>query len=612
MYSVGGAVRAGLDLEMPGPTVMRGETLMRQVTAGKVRIEDIDDRARGVLKLINYAIKSGIPFDKDEEAVDTPEVRALLRKAASGATVLLKNEAGLLPIKQGKKIAVIGMNAKVAQPSGGGSASMNGNYTISPLDGITAAAKELNAEVAFAMGASSFRFMPVLDQYLTDVNVDFYLEDPIPNFLYDGETALPKSYASMPTKSSQAFVIDSVPREILNGEPRMRFTATFTPDVSGKWDFAVASAGYSTLFIDGKLVADNTPTGSYKPGELFFTTGSEEVFAQLEVEAGKAYKIEARQWKDPNEGGPAPFVVKTALRVGGFPSQTVEAAREEAVELAKKSDLAILVVGTNLDWESEGFDRKTIALPGANDELVRAVLKANPNTVVVTQSGTPVAMPWVDSASTVVQAFFGGNELGNGLADVLFGKTNPSGKLPLTFPKRLEDNPSFHSFGITSETPGKVVYSEGVFVGYRHYDRSQIEPLFPFGFGLSYTTFDISGLKVSDVSATGDFTVSATVKNTGSVAGAEAVQVYVAPPVEGRITSPVKSLQGFEKVQLEAGESKTITVKVDKSAFSYWDESADSWVAPAGVYDVLVGNSSVAVSTAGKAELKKTFKWRGL
>ena len=302
--------------------------------------------------------------------------------------------------------------------------------------------------------------------------------------------------------------------------------------------------------------------------------------------------------------------------------------------------VAILVIGTNPDWESEGFDRKDMKLPGETDELVKSVLAANPKTVVVNQSGTPVDMSaWIKDAPTVLQAFFGGNELGNGIGDVLFGKTDPSGRLPLTFPARIEDSPSYHSFGNTGETPGKIVYGEvsfaflsqidsfprsladellsmlqGVYVGYRHFDKSSTAPLFPFGHGLSYSTFSFSSLNVSSVSSDGKFTLSFSIKNTSSVNGSEVAQVYVSPPTENRIASPVKELKAFEKVTLKAGEEKRVEIKLEKEAFSYWNERYGSWHCAAGKIKALVSTSSAkdAVKLEGGAVLEKEFKWNGL
>lgn len=221
---------------------------------------------------------------------------------------------------------------------------------------------------------------------------------------------------------------------------------------------------------------------------------------------------------------------------------------------------------------------------------------------------------WIKDAPTVLQAFFGGNELGNGIADVIFGKKNPAGRLPLSFPSRIEDTPSYHSFGNTGETPGKIVYGEGIYVGYRHFDRSSTPPLFAFGHGLSYSSFSFSSLKLSSVSSNGKFDVSFSIKNTSSTDGSEVAQIYVSAPIENRITSPIKELKAFEKVTLKAGESKQVSIKLEKEAFSYWNERFNSWVCPAGKYKVLVSTSSAkdAVQLEGEVVLEKEFRWSGL
>ncbi|GAA6042149.1 hypothetical protein JCM8097_004984 [Rhodosporidiobolus ruineniae] len=624
VYSVDESIKAGLDVEMPGPPVMRGNAVNRAFQAGKLTMEDIDERVRNVLELANFAIDSKIPFYAGEDSVDSPELRALLREASANGVVVLKNDKNILPLSassvKGKKIAVIGSNAKVAFPSGGGSASLATTYVVSPLDGITAAAEEVGATVDFHTGASAFRFVPLLDQYITHptkqgqagASVEFFNGLPDNEFFTKvGEQ--PKPDYQVDTKSSLCFMIDGIPWDKLAEQVRARYTATFTPDISGSWTFGLGSIGYSALFIDGQRVVENVE--SFKNGELFFMMGSEERRGEINLEAGKSYKLEVRTYLDPSTLGASPFTIKSSFRIGAFPTIVPAQARQEAAELAGKSDLAIVVVGTNPDWESEGFDRKDMKLPGETDELVAAVLAANPNTIVVNQSGTPVEFPWIKDSTTLVQAFFGGNELGNGIADVLFGKVNPSSKLPLSFPVRLEDNPAYHSFGNTGETPGKIVYGEGIYVGYRHYDRARLAPAFPFGHGLSYTTFELSSLKTSSVSEAGDFTVSFSVKNTGKVDGAEVAQVYIAAPADGsRITSPVKELKGFQKVTLKAGESKTVEVKLTREAFSYFDEHRGKWVAPAGQYKVLVATSSAEkdVKLSGDVSLAKEIRWLGL
>ncbi|GAA6022460.1 hypothetical protein JCM10207_004401 [Rhodosporidiobolus poonsookiae] len=623
-YSTDESIKAGLDIEMPGPPVLRGASVSRALAAGKISEEDIDDRIRNLLELVNFAIDSNIPFYGGEHRVDPPGLRSLLREAASNSVVVLKNDKHLLPFSEstvkGKKLAVIGSNARMAFPSGGGSASLAASYTVSPLEGITAAAAQLGATVNFCMGVAAYRYVPLLDPFMTRPDlreegalVEVFNGSPAEGWLVSAADPGPADF-SVGTTSSDCFMVDRIPWESLAEQVRTRFTTIFTPDVSGSWTLGLGSVGHSALFLDGEQLIDNTE-GSYRSGELFYNVGSEERRAKVKLVAGRAYCLEVRNYLSPDMQAASPFAIKSAIRVGAFPTIVANQARKEAAELAARSDLAILVVGTNPDWESEGFDRKDMKLPGESDALVSAVLAAKPNTVVVNQSGTPVEFPWLKDASTVVQAFFGGNELGNGLADVLFGKVNPAGKLPLSWPVRLEDNPAFHSFGNTGETPGKVVYGEGIYVGYRHYDRMKLAPAFPFGHGLSYTTIEFSGLSTSSVSPSGDFTVSFTVKNTGSMDGTEVAQVYIAAASDGsRIRSPVKELKAFKKVELKMGESKTVDVELGKEAFSYWNEHYESWIAPAGQYKILVSTSAAEenVKLVGEVTLEKELRWVGL
>ena len=231
---------------------------------------------------------------------------------------------------------------------------------------------------------------------------------------------------------------------------------------------------------------------------------------------------------------------------------------------------------------------------GSQDRLVEAVLQANPRTVIVNQSGSPVGMPWADRAPAILQAWYQGQEAGNALADVLFGKDNPCGKLPTTFPKQLEDNPAFGNW------PGEnlnVRYEEGVFVGYRHYEKNGIAPLFPFGHGLSYTSFAYSDAQIDGSVLKGErdvLTVSLDVRNTGTVAGAEVVQVYVYAPPAG-VPRPEKELKAFTKVRLEAGQSEEVHLKLDKHAVGFYDMESGAWKAEAGTYEVQIGSSSVDI-----------------
>lgn len=246
-------------------------------------------------------------------------------------------------------------------------------------------------------------------------------------------------------------------------------------------------------------------------------------------------------------------------------------------------------------------------LPGLQNRLISAVAAVNPNTVVVNQSGTPVTMPWITEVPALVQAWYGGNETGNGIADVLFGLLNPSGKLSLSFPVRNEDNPAFLN---QRSEKGKCVYGEDVYIGYRFYERIERDVLFPFGYGLSYTTFSMTDLSIQ--SDTFALRVSLKVKNTGSQDGAEVVQVYISQ-TECSIMRPRKELKGFTKVFLMAGEEKQVEVEMQtKYATSYWDEERDRWASERGKYEVLVGNSSAVTLLSGSFTIARSSWWRGL
>ncbi|TRM68227.1 glycoside hydrolase family 3 protein [Schizophyllum amplum] len=620
VYSTTASIKAGLDLEMPGPTAMRGRAVERAMAGGKLDVSDLDFCVRNILGLLKRAYASGIPFDAPEEGLDTPEVRALLRRAAADATVLLKNDKGVLPLKKGtKSIAVIGPNARYAMTSGGGSARLLSTYAISPLEGIEEEAKKVGAEVKYHIGATSHKYLPLLDEHIKQADgeagalIEFWNEEPAGDFIStqpDFSAGLKPCVWSTPTKSTNCFLMDGIDTSKVNYKCHIRFTTKFTPDVSGDWDFGLNLAGRGNLYLDGQLIIDLSTNPEL--GEAFFGLGTVDVKTTVKgLKAGQSYDLEIRINSADFQARSSPFECFGGIRLGAMPTTNQDTAIAEAVEMAKASDVALLIIGLNHDWESEGFDRQNMELPGLTNRLVSEVLQANPNTVVVNQSGTPVEMPWVDEAHTLLQAFYGGNEVGSGMADVLFGNVNPSGKLALTFPKRLEDNPSWPFFGSQGETPGHVLYNEGIYVGYRSYEKRNLAPLFPFGFGISYSSFEYSDLSLSPLSDTGDLTVSFKIKNTSNIAGREVAQVYVTDP-QSSAPRPAKELKGFTKVALAPGETKTATVKLERDAFSFYDERKMSWIAEKGVFGVWVGASSADIKLKGDVELAKTFSWTGL
>lgn len=278
----------------------------------------------------------------------------------------------------------------------------------------------------------------------------------------------------------------------------------------------------------------------------------------------------------------------------------------EAVETAKNADVAVIFAGLPDKFESEGFDRKHLAMPDCQNELIEKVAAVQPNTIVVLHNGSPVEMPWIDKVKGVVEAYLGGQAVGGAVCDILFGKVNPSAKLPETFPLRLEDNPSYLSYIGEGDV---VEYREGIFVGYRYYDKKKMDVLFPFGYGLSYTTFEYSDLTVDNeqLKDTDTLKVSVNVTNTGSMAGKEVVQLYVADK-ESTVIRPVKELRDFAKVELAPGETKTVTFVLDKKAFAYYSVRIHDWHVESGEFDIMIGKSSRDIVLTKTVTVESTVK----
>jgi beta-glucosidase len=336
------------------------------------------------------------------------------------------------------------------------------------------------------------------------------------------------------------------------------------------------------MYVEGKEVIDNW----VEPAPYGQKT------IELEMNAGQKYAIKVEyNW----EGNP----LWRSLSVSHMTPHAAD-LMAEAVEMAKRAEVVVLVAGLTGEWEAEGFDRVDMKLPGEQDELIAKVAAANPNTIVVLNVGSPVEMPWIDKVAGVVQMWYDSQEQGNALADVLFGDVTPSGKLPTTFPLRLQDNPSYLNFPGEN---GKVFYGEGLFVGYRYYDKKEITPLFSFGHGLSYTTFAYSDLKVAETFKVEDgLAVSLKVKNTGKRAGKEIVQVYVRD-VRSSLVRPEKELKAFAKLELQPGESKIVSLPLDREAFWFYNPARDGWMTEPGEFEILVGASSRDIRLMAKTIL---------
>jgi len=406
----------------------------------------------------------------------------------------------------------------------------------------------------------------------------------------------------------QPFRIEEVPRgffmTLMNtnvvGAQSVRFSTTYRPATSGKHHLSFSGLGPSKLFIDDEIVSEQIKETKDSMG--FFLGVQEENRFQYLFEAGKEYKI--RVETIPSQVSNSELYLmdnQLSAHIGLVEQHEMEVdLLSEAVELAKQADYAILFVGNTVQWETEGQDLAAMVLPadGSQDRLISAVAKVNPNTIVVNTTGVPVEMPWLGEVAAIVQAWYSGQETGNAILDILLGEVNPSGKLPISWPKRYEDTACFGHFGLDAYESCEVEYVEGVFVGYRHFDRhfeSEKRVLFPFGYGLSYTKFEISDSNLVGTIANkpdSRMSVFATVANVGQQAGAETVQVYVAPPQSDGVERPVKGLVGFAKVHLSAGESSTVEIELSRDAVAYWDNRIHKWNAVAGNYQVLVSTSS--------------------
>ena len=569
----------GLDLEMPGiARWMSEEYVKRALDDGPLTEEMLNAKVRRLLGVMEKAGLFEEPTLQVERGEDKPEHRKIISEAAREAIVLLKND-GILPLKKVKSIAVIGPYANEAQILGGGSSSVTPHYAVTPFEGIKNRAGKIKVETA--PGCYIYKNLPAPDpetlstaDMQTGLNVNIYNGTE-----FEGDPV----YSVVTPRVQYGWFHTSVPNADQESFS-VRMEGFFTPKESGVHTLALSGIGWSKLYLDDKLLIDHSRDSDF----------GEQLTKEIKLKGGKSYPIRVDYyWK----GSPR----WRSVNLGHLPPQSKDMIGD-AVKLAKKSDVVVLVASLNYEWEAEGFDRVDMKLPGAQNELIDRVAKANKNTIVVLNVGSPVEMPWIDKVRAVLQLWYDSQEQGNALADILFGDENPSGKLPTTFPVRLEDNPAYINYPGEN---GKVRYGEGIFVGYRYYDKKKVDPLFPFGYGLSYTTFKYSNLKLSAKSITPSQTlkVKLDITNTGKVTGKEIVQLYVRD-IESTFARPEKELKAFEKVELKPGQTETVTFTLDREAFWYFDTIKISWSIEPGEFEILVGASSRDIRLNGFVTLK--------
>ena len=580
----------GLDLEMPGPSNVWGKTLIDAVEASEVSEKLIDDKVKRILTVAEFSNRFQKPQIKAEQAIDQPKHRLLLRKAAADGMVLLKNE-GSLPLKKNiKKLAVIGPNALEAQIIGGGSASLRPHYQIHPLEAVQERLGH-ETEILYSKGCHTHKYLPKINEELMEEKDGFLVE------YFDGNQFDKNLILEERLTGSKFWVFEGFAKDVISKEERpdisVRFSCTYKPDISGLHEFEIFGIGKCRLLIDGNELIDNWT--SMDPGEAFFTFGSASKKGVTNLQKGEAYKIEV-QYKF--EGSfPAVYI--------GCQAPDEVDIFQEALETASHADDVILIVGTNSDWETEGNDRADFNLPANQNKLIEAILELNQNTVVVINTGSPIHMPWEKKAKAIIQTWFAGQEFGNALVDILSGEVNPSGKLPTTFPVKIEDTPAYKNY------PGKNLqmnYDEKLLVGHRWYESNSIKPLFCFGHGLSFTSFNYQNLEVTTGS---DFVVTCKfeIQNTGDISGLEIAQCYVgfASPLPGE---PYKTLQGFVKEEIGANELKKVEIKLGPRNFSFWSVETNTWQIREGSYQILIGSSSENILLQANINLEQALEVR--
>jgi beta-glucosidase len=575
--SVAAAGEDLLDLAMPGPESPWTEWLLDAVQSGQISESAIDGH---VLRILRLAARVGA---LDGLAVATPpaqrwsdrELSSELRAAAAAGMVLIKND-GLLPLDMSslKQVAVIGPNAATARTLGGGSATVFPAYVVSPLDGLRAA---LGAEITIvsAVGVRSSERADVASKDLLQLP-DSSGPGVEVIFFDAGDRELGRQQRQAGSMMWWGPVQEGVNANEID---HLQLSTRLRVPESGRYRVGTSGLGDFRLIIDGETLFDETIT---LPPDADMVEGimkPPQQLAVVELEGGRDVPVELSYRTSGGEtmlGGAEVAMLTVQLNVE--PVTDEQSEFDHAVSLAAESDVAVVVVGTNEEVESEGFDRTSLALPGRQDELVSAVAAVNPRTVVVVNSGAPVLLPWADDVAAVLVSWFPGQEFGNALVDVLTGAVEPGGRLPVTWPASDE--------GLPPVTPvnGELPYEEGLLIGYRWYLAADRTPAFPFGYGLGYTTW-----AYEDMSVNGN-TVTVTVRNTGTRAGREVVQVY-ASRADSRVQRPPRWLVGSAAVDVAPGELAQAAITLGDHSFRNWDSSSHTWTTEPGRFQLHAGRS---------------------
>jgi beta-glucosidase len=571
-HSTVASANAGLDMQMPGGqgfgTDYYGAPLKQAVQAGQVPMATLDTMVSRILtEMFRFNLFANPPAGSLTNTVTTSAHARTGQRVAETGTVLLKNDQNVLPLRPRRSVALIGADAgRYALTSGGGSAGVIAPYVVTPQQGITQRGHQSGVAVTYSQG---------------DVPVSGAL-DPVPASAFPGN--LTATYYNNTTQTGTPAATGTVPDINLswNGKSpapgvnaagwSARFTGPITLPAAGTYDLSLAFTGQASVTIDGKqVIPSQSQFGGVARAAVDLPAGT----TSLEVDYADTIPIGT-----------------DALTLGWAPPQT-PSLLQQAVQAAKRADVAVVFAS---DFETEGADLATIDLPPSENQLISAVAAANPDTVVVLNTGDAVTMPWIQSVKGVIEAWYPGQDDGNEIAAVLFGDVNPSGKLPVTFPRSLAQVPA----STPAQWPGvdgTVQYSEGLLVGYRWYTTRHIAPLFPFGSGLSYTTFAFSHLTVRPGRGQ-TVTVTAGITNTGSRTGADVAQLYVGDPAA--TGEPAEQLKGFQRVTLAPGQTRQVSFTLDRGAFAWWN---GQWTVTPGRYALMVGDSSAHLPLTESVEV---------
>lgn len=583
-YDAVGAANCGLDLEMPSGAFMNRKNLLPAIKDGRVSEATIDDKVR---RIFRTSLRFGF-LDRDQTDLsipyDNPSGRAVALDEARESITLLKNDGNLLPLESGKikTLAVIGPDAWPAVPGAGGSSQVEPYSAISIMSGLTND-QSSGIKVLYARGIPTTKELFQRTHFGTDQSMtsssDPFWEDWFGKPTVKVETFDNPNFSGTPTVTQVKHIDSWGAHEFTppgQGKHSIRYTADYLPHKTG--DYLVVAAGNWgdswKLMVDGRQVLEQP----HREGQAPQST-------KLFLTAGKPVHIQFDYIPDGNH-----------VLAGVGILAVDDLVSPEAKKIATMSDAALVSVGFDPSTESEGMDR-TFALPWGQDELIEAIAAANKNTIVAITGGGGVDMRrWIDKVPALLHNWYPGEEGGQALAEIVYGKRSPEGHLPASFERSWEDNPTHDSYYAPPVPQGQtphVRYSEGVFLGYRYYTSRNRKPLFPFGFGLSYTTFSFSNLQVSpsQASSEGKITVSFDVTNTGQREGADVAQLYVGDP-SAKVERPIKELKGFEKVRLNPGETKHISLSLDHRALAYWDTKSNDWRVDPGEFKVYVGDSS--------------------